>query len=87
MVLPLWPIMLARHMVSKSTLNNTMQTQCSEVFQAAVVAAYIWYLKRSGYLGDIEDPDEEITREDSYRARFKTQEDKAAQLCDRYSKL
>jgi Tfp pilus assembly protein PilO len=54
---------------------------------AAMVAAYIWYLKRSGYLGDIEDPDEEIAREDSYRARFKTQENKAAQLCDRYSKL
>lgn len=54
---------------------------------AAVVAAYIWYLKRSGYLDNIEDPDEEITRENSYEARFKTQEEKAAQLCDRYSKL
>ena len=54
---------------------------------AAVVAAYIWYLKRSGYLDDIEDPDEEIVRDNLYKARFKSQDEKATQLCNRYSKL
>ena len=50
------------------------------------VAAYIWYLKRSGYLDDFEDPDESITKSDLFTVQIKSQENKATQLCDKYAK-
>lgn len=54
---------------------------------AALVAAYIWYLKRAGYLDDSDDPDESIAESDRFKKLYRSQEKKAAPLCDRYSKL
>jgi Tfp pilus assembly protein PilO len=53
---------------------------------AAVVAAYIWYLKKSGYLDDFDSPDESVAESDRFNVHYTSQEKKAAQLRDRYSR-
>ena len=47
-----------------------------------IVAAYIFYLKKSGYIDYLNDDDESILENDWFKAR----EEKAAQICDRYLK-